>query len=187
MILLFILGCIQCFLVHDCIDAALPYERSGAPETILTLAGSNVPPASITTAQALSVYLNEPQGLFVLDNNDYYVADTDNNVIRYAEYSTGLMSVVAGDMSITPHENVYAVQTGIKRPTCVWVGTGYVYSSILFYFVDLENGLVRKVSTNGIVNTVVGYRQSKQCSGEKYLLKVTCLCRRRSMGKFVYI
>ena len=46
---------------------------------------------------ALSAYLNAPQGIVVDRSGDYYIADTGDNVIRFVNASTQIISTIAGN------------------------------------------------------------------------------------------
>ena len=46
---------------------------------------------------ALNAYLNAPQGIVVDEAGDYYIADTGDNVIRFVNASTQIISTIAGN------------------------------------------------------------------------------------------
>lgn len=136
-----------------------PDYYPGAPETLWNIAGSGQSPprpADSSTQPASSVAFDQPQGIFVTEEGNIYVADTDNLLIRYIDADTGLVSTIAGDTTAYVHNDVIPLATGINRPTSVWVGEAPVYRDTSYYFVDLNNNIIRVVTAAGIVKTIIG-------------------------------
>ncbi len=143
-------------------SAIMPYYTPGAQDYLVTVAGDPYLPTSngidLSTAPSTFVALKGPQGLFVTSAGDIYIADTDNDVIRFVNATTGIMSVVAGNGNRMPSNIVPPLQTGIDHPTSVWVGESAAYNGIAYFYVDIANHLVRKVTSgvNSRVITIVG-------------------------------
>ena len=139
-----------------------PYYTPGAPDYLWSVAGDPYIPVSSTpvlsSGPSTSIPLNEPQGLFVTSAGDIYIADTDNFVVRFVNATTGIMSVVAGNGKTYSSNNVPPLETGIYRPTSVWVGESAAYNGIAFFFVDINNNIIRKVTSgaDSKVITIVG-------------------------------
>lgn len=90
---------------------------------------------------------NNPTGLFIAENGDLYVADTENQKIRYIEATTGNIIDVAGDgnktyadglateasfndprdLLIDDRNNIFVAESGNNRVRVI-TPTGYVYT-----------------------------------------------------------
>ncbi len=65
--------------------------------TVTRLAGNGQAGYSGDGGPALSAQLNAPQGLAIDSAGDIYIADTQNQVVRYVSAATGLITTVAGN------------------------------------------------------------------------------------------
>jgi sugar lactone lactonase YvrE len=102
------------------------------------------------------------RGLSVAKNGDVYFADYSGNLIHKISASTGLMTIVAGYLSGTAGKGnsagkgytgdggqaILAAENSARGVTADAAGN--------VYFADTGNNVVRKVSTSGIVSTIVG-------------------------------
>lgn len=61
-----------------------------------TVAGNGEPGHSGDHKPAVEACLNEPKGLALTDTHLLYIADAENHVIRLVDFSTGLITTVAG-------------------------------------------------------------------------------------------
>jgi len=97
-----------------------------------------------------------PAGRIAIDaNNNIFIADTGNNVIRKVSYPDRIITTVAGNG--TPGysgDNGPATQAQLNFPADVAVDA---YGAL--YIADTENNAVRRVDTDGIITTMVGNRQ----------------------------
>jgi sugar lactone lactonase YvrE len=64
---------------------------------ITTTAGAGVPGYSGDSGLAIHAKLNEPAGGLVDKNNDIYIAEFQNGVIRKIDHATGIITTVAGN------------------------------------------------------------------------------------------
>lgn len=114
---------------------------------------------------ATDAQLSLPSGVSVDSKGDVFIADTDHNQIREVT-PDGTISTVAGDgypsfygdptTTTNPDGTVTtnpspATSAELNHPEDVFVDT-----SGNLYVADTENGAIRKIGTDGNINTVVG-------------------------------
>lgn len=121
--------------------------------TITTVAGQlNQQGYSGDSGPATAATLNTPEGLALDPNGNLYIADTKNHVIRKLDVATGLISTYAGVG--TPGysgDGGLAASAQLNGPWGIATdGAGNLYIA------DLNNNRIRKVSTAGMITTVVG-------------------------------
>ena len=126
---------------------------SAADKMISTFAGKRgLDPFSPAPAPATSVTLWNPHGVAVDADGNIFISDTQNNVIRRVDRSTGEMEIIAGlgpDQAGYSGDSGPANQARLKEPTGIAIGpTG-------IYFADAGNNVIRKIS-NGIITTIAG-------------------------------
>ncbi len=119
--------------------------------TITTFAGNGTAGYSGNGGAATSAQLNGPWGLAVDAAGNVYIADKDNRVIRKVN-TLGIITTVAGNgTSGFGGDGGPATSAMLANPLNVKVdGSGNLY------IVDQQNFRIRKVSTSGIITTVVG-------------------------------
>ncbi len=121
--------------------------------TLTRVAGNGRPGYSGDNGPATSAQLNAPQGLFIDTAGDIYIADSQNQVVRYVAASTGIITTVAGNG--TPGSNGdYGVPTSaqLHLPTAVAVD-----SSGALYICDSANNVIRQVANGTIVPYLGNY------------------------------
>ena len=118
---------------------------------ISTVAGNGTGGYSGDNGPATSAELYNPAGVAVDGSGNIYIADKFNNRIRKVSTS-GTISTVAGNG--TPGysgDGAAATSAQLNSPNRVAVdGSGNIY------IVDLQNSVIRKVSTGGVISTVAG-------------------------------
>ncbi len=104
-----------------------------------------------TDSIALSTPLNVPAGICSDQNNNIYIADQFNNVIRKVT-PRGIISTIAGNPAASANvDGVAATATTLNSPTDVKVDNiGNIY------ICEQGNNKIRKVDTFGIISTVTG-------------------------------
>ncbi len=115
------------------------------------VAGNGRPGYSGDGGPALSAQLNTPQGLAIDSAGDIYIADMQNQVVRYVSGSTGIITTVAGNG--TPGSNGdYGppLQAQLNLPTAVALD-----ASNNLYICDSANNTIRLVS-NGVITPYLG-------------------------------
>jgi len=138
--------------------------KAPAPGTITTIAGSQSLGIGYTGdgGPATSAQLNLPYYAAFVGGN-LYIADQVNNVIRYVDGATGIITTIAGD-NIGGYTN-----DGIAATTSeVWFPCGVaVDSSGNLYIADTNNNAVRKVAAGtGIITTVAGLESTPGYNGD---------------------
>ena len=133
------------------------------PGTITTFAGTYV--ASTTTpptnaggyagdgAAANKASVERPTGIGVGASGNIYIADAGNSVVRLVA-SSGVITTVAGHTSGGAGysgDNALATGAQFNLPTNVVVDSAGNY-----YIADSNNNRIRKVGTDGNVNTIAG-------------------------------
>ncbi|MCB9730709.1 MAG: hypothetical protein H6746_19720 [Deltaproteobacteria bacterium] len=101
--------------------------------------------------------LNSPTGVYVDANDDIYIADYGNNVVRKVDAQTGIMTTVVGVMktacSASPcNDGQTATSALLNGPSSVVMD-----SSGNLFVSEYNNNTIRRVdATTGIVSTVAG-------------------------------
>lgn len=118
---------------------------------ITTVAGTGTAGYSGNGGPASAAQLNTPYGLATDHAGNLYIADNKNNVIRKVN-AAGVISTVAGNgVGIYTVDGGLAQTASLNNPFDVAIDkTGNLYIS------DAGNMAIRKVSTTGIITTLVG-------------------------------
>jgi uncharacterized protein (TIGR03437 family) len=118
---------------------------------ITTIAGNGSPGYLGDGGPAVEAQLYDPHGVAVDGIANIYIADSGNNLIRKVS-TTGIITTVAGNPSTYYSEDGGPANgTRLKDPVAVPVDTGGN-----LYISEYFNSRVRRVSTAGIMSTVVG-------------------------------
>lgn len=98
-----------------------------------------------------SARFNTPKAMAVGPNNTLLIADYGNNIVRKVNFATGGITPFAGNRSTYNNgDGGLATSASIYHPTAVAtdsLGNAYIAS---------ENGLIRKVGTDGIIRAFAG-------------------------------
>jgi sugar lactone lactonase YvrE len=101
---------------------------------------------------ATAATLSLPEGIAFDAQQNLYIADTGNNVIRRVDAVTGMITTFAGNGGAGYNgDNIPAISASFHSPWSVSVGPDGG-----LYIADMQNNRIRKVSTAGIVTTVAG-------------------------------
>jgi sugar lactone lactonase YvrE len=118
---------------------------------ISTVAGNGTAGYNGDGIQATAAEINFPYGVQVDGSGNVFIADTTNNRIRKVN-TTGTISTVAGNGTAGYNgDGGQATATELYAPAGIMLD-----SSGNLYIADLDNCLVRKVSTSGVISTVAG-------------------------------
>lgn len=93
---------------------------------------------------------DSPYGLAVDSAGTVYVADSGNNVIRKIT-KTGVVTTLAGQAGIQGHADGTGAAARFSSPKGIILGSGGV-----LYVTDSSNGVIRKVTSAGVVTTLAG-------------------------------
>lgn len=117
---------------------------------ITTFAGGNGNGYTGDGGQATDAQLRaNVEGLYVDGNDDLYITDAGNDVIRKVDLSTGIITTVAGTGSGGyTGDGGQATLATLNNPGDVWVD-----ASGNIFITDSSNDVVRKVDTSGIIST----------------------------------
>jgi uncharacterized protein (TIGR03437 family) len=100
---------------------------------------------------AIAALLHLPEGVAVDKNGNVYIADTGDNCIRIVT-TDGIINTFAGDSYPSfSGDTAAAVDAELHTPSDVAVD-----SSGNVYIADTANASIRKVTTDGLINTVAG-------------------------------
>jgi len=120
---------------------------------ISTVAGNGSFGYSGDGGPALSAALNDPAGIAVDSIGNLYIADTGNNRIRKVN-TNGTISTIAGSGTfVIGVDGGPATAVGLGLPTGISVDA---FGNVFF----ADNGLVRKISLDGMISTIAGDRTS---------------------------
>ncbi len=134
--------------------------NSGKAQTINTICGTGLAGYSGDNGPAISAQLDHPTDVKVDAKGNTYIADRGNEVIRKIN-SAGIITTFAGNGNPGYYGNGGpATSAWLNRPCGVAVDkTGNVYIG------DTNNGIIRKVDTNGIISTYAGIYQTPGYTG----------------------
>src|SRR5271165_200484 len=119
---------------------------------VLTLAGNGT--AGYTGDGRLApnqAEVNNPNGLRAHGTGVYF-CDTNNNVVRFVDFNTDIITTVAGN-----HTAAYTGDGGPATKASLNAPAGVNFDAAgNMYIADTNNSLIRKVDTNGIITTFAG-------------------------------
>ena len=100
---------------------------------------------------AITAQLNYPCGLFVTEDEEILIADTDNDLIRKIDRN-GMISTVAGYVGKqkTTNDEQLATSTSLNGPSSV-----FQYKNEI-YIADSYNHRIRKIDRHGKISTIAG-------------------------------
>jgi sugar lactone lactonase YvrE len=104
---------------------------------------------------ATSATLFDPTGVVVDGSGNIYIADSDNEVVREVNASTGIISTIAG----TPQTPGYAGDGGLAKSATLYTPWGLALNSTdtTLYIADRDNNAIREVNlATGIITTLAG-------------------------------
>ena len=130
---------------------------------ITTIAGSGNAPITVYGSAAPKDTLNNPQGVAVDRDGNILIADTYNRVVRRLDRD-GTMTVIAGSAAGLSGDGGPAKEAQLNLPMAVTVGAdGGVYIS------DAANSRVRRITSDGKIQTVVGFGVGEGLGGAGYV------------------
>lgn len=121
--------------------------------TISTVVGSGVTGYSGDGGLATGANMNCPSGIAIDAQNNIFIADSNNHVVRKVDGTTGLISAIAGTGQSSGYsgDGGLATLSKLSYPQDVAVDSkGNVYIS------DFGNNVIRKVSAAGFISTIAG-------------------------------
>jgi hypothetical protein len=102
---------------------------------------------------ALKAHFDNPSGIALDENNNLYVADTNNHTIRKLEGATQQVTTLAGVAGQSGTADGKGNLARFKSPGTI----AYHYPSHMLYVADTGNGCIRKVEVStGNVTTLAG-------------------------------
>lgn len=129
-------------------------EITASTQIINTTVGNGTAGYAGDNAGGSTAELNGPQGVVVDSTGNFYIADTNNNVIRKVTPS-GQVSTVAGDNAFGPGfsgDNASPTTAQLNAPSAVALD-----SAGNLYIADTANNRIRKVNfATNIISTVAG-------------------------------
>lgn len=143
-------------------------------ETIV--AGNGLQGYSGDGGPAIKAQLNLPQGVAVdtASPPNVYIADTSNCLVRKVNQTTGIITTVAGKVTVPSSGNPYTTcgynGDGVAANTAqLYSPTGVAFNPSTgdLYIADYSNGIVRKVAggiATGTITTVAG-TPNQNCQG----------------------
>jgi len=126
-------------------------------QTIATVAGTGTGGYSGDTGAAISAELSSPYGVFVDSNENIFIADTGNNVIREVSSSGIITTVVGNNTECTPAgatcgDGGAATSAQLSSPAGVFVDA----TEDIFIADTFDNRIREVTASTGIIATVAG-------------------------------
>lgn len=121
--------------------------------TIIRVAGTGAVGSSGDGGAATAATLNAPQGIATDAAGNLYIADTQNNKIRFLDMSTGLISTYVGTGSAGySGDGANASSATLNGPTGL-----FLTPSGVLYIADTGNNVIRTIATHsGLISTFAG-------------------------------
>ena len=124
---------------------------------VTTIGGNGTAGYSGDRGLASAAQFNLPAGIALSASGDLYVADTGNNVIREITVAGTIITFAGIQYGGYSGDGAAATAAQLAGPTDVAIDAG---GNV--YIADTENNLIRRVTTDGNINTIAG---SQSCSG----------------------
>jgi trimeric autotransporter adhesin len=118
---------------------------------ITTIAGNATAGYSGNGGPATNASLDNPTGIAINKTGVIYVADQNNNVIRKINAAGVIVAVAGNHTAGRSGDGGSALSASLNQPS----GIAFDTSGNLF-IADANNNVIRKVNSNGIINTVAG-------------------------------
>jgi hypothetical protein len=119
--------------------------------TIYTVAGNGINWYSGDGGPAIDAELSEPYQVSLVSNGGFYIADTDDYVIRWVNASNIIFTVIGNGGQGYAGDGGPAANCLLNTPYGVWATPSGV-----IYVADTLNNVIRIVTTDGIINTFAG-------------------------------
>jgi sugar lactone lactonase YvrE len=131
---------------------------------IAIFAGNGTPGYTGDNTAATTAQLNEPRGVAFDSGGNLYIADTQNQVIRKVDASTGIITTVAGNGKQPPCCGTIAGDGGQATSAELYYPFAVrLDNSGNLYIADFSEYAIRKVTAStGIITTVAGNGKSGQ-------------------------
>jgi sugar lactone lactonase YvrE/ribosomal protein L24E len=138
--------------------------------TITTIAGTGDPkapacPNKAAACPAEGSGLKFPKSMFMAGNDQLYLADSGNNMIRRLDLTANpvTITIVAGNTQAKKYggDGGRATDAQLNTPEGVAVD-----SAGDLFIADSDNNLVRKVDTNGVITTIAGDTAAAQAASD---------------------
>ncbi len=137
-------------LITASLCGLMSFAAWGQQYTISTFAGNNTAGFSGDGSAANAAELNGPSGVTVNPAGNLYIADTENERIRFVQ--NGNISTIVGNGGFGyAGDGGSAIGAQLNNPTNIALD-----SKGNLYIADSDNSVIRMVSTDGTINTVAG-------------------------------
>jgi len=118
---------------------------------ISTIAGNGTEGYSGDNGLATSAQLNVPYGIAFDRNNNLYISEIENNVVRKID-KNGIISTIAGNGT-----RGYSGDNGLATSAQLSAPFGITFdTNNNLYIGERSNNIIRKVDINGIITTIAG-------------------------------
>jgi uncharacterized protein (TIGR03437 family) len=136
-------------------------RKIAANGIITTVAGSGTPGFAGDGGAATSAQINGPYGVAVGAGGSLYIADTGNNVVRKVSPDGAIRTVAGTGTRGYLGDGGAALSAWLNAPEAVAVD-----AEGNLYIADTFNGRIRRVGTDGVIDTVAGVGSTGIYSGD---------------------
>ncbi|MHB8261595.1 MAG: NHL domain-containing protein [Bacteroidia bacterium] len=141
---------LSAFLIFNCSFLIAPV--SGFGQIITTVAGNGTQGYSGDGGPATAAELGDPFGIIFDKKGNYYFADSEYNIVRKVN-TAGIISTISG----IPNSSGNTGDGGQATAAKLFSPAGLAIDALgNIYIADLNNNLIRKINTNGIISTIAG-------------------------------
>jgi uncharacterized protein (TIGR03437 family) len=120
--------------------------------TIFTIAGTGAAGYTGDGGPAIGAQINQPTCVRVHGNGIYF-CDTENNVVRYVDFTSSVITTVAGN-----GQKGHSGDGGSATQASLDIPQGLIFDAQgNMYIADTGNSLIRRVDSSGIITTVAGH------------------------------
>jgi sugar lactone lactonase YvrE len=135
--------------LYVCDSGNFRIRKIGTNGRVETIAGGSVN-TNTNDAIGTNTFFNRPNDITIDSARNLYVCDTDNNRIRKIDAITMMVNTIAGQLTAGTNNGI-GTNSQFRKPQGITID-----SAGNLYVCDTSNNRIRKIGTNGAVETIAG-------------------------------